>query len=357
MNHLYKYISALALCLGTLISTAQNASEQFDYAEGSAIVGQGAAANGWSGPWEILAGTDKTINVGGILNNINTGETSGNSLDMDYTESGNNVRLLRRLSDAYPDDGSTYWLGFWYNGVQRGSNSNVFNVVLVDADAATGSGPNGQLARFGTIFGNPRMAIDAGGVATADANADTTHWVVAKIETNGTSDPDLISLFLNADPATEPTEPDATFETNNLNNGFSGVMVRIEGNPDVRVLVDDIFLGTSFNDIVPPDLTFVRPAIEQFDYMSGGAIIGSGTAEEGWTGPWQLLGGTDKLIDEGGISNLINASQTTSNKLDLDFLTGGNNLRMWRGLSSSFPDNGNISLRSVEHKREPIDIT
>ncbi|MEO1054506.1 MAG: T9SS type A sorting domain-containing protein [Bacteroidota bacterium] len=342
MNHSYRYIIVIALCLGSWVSMAQSASEQFDYVEGTAIDGQGTATNGWSGPWEILAGTDKNVALGGILNNANTGETSGNSLDVDYIGKGDNVRLLRRLSDAYPDDGSTYWLGFWYKGVERNVLSNVFNVVLVDADAAQGTGPNGQLARFGTVFGNSKIAIDAGGVALTDADADTAHWIVAKIETNGTSDPDLISLYLNADPATEPTVPDATFATNNLNNGFSGVMVRIEGDEGVRVLVDDLFLGTSFGDIVPPDLTFVTPGIEQFDYADGTTIEGAGLAEDGWTGPWKRLTGTDKNIVAGGIANAINATQTGSNKLDVDFSTAGNNVRLWRGLSSSFPDNGNV---------------
>ncbi|MEM9528035.1 MAG: sulfatase/phosphatase domain-containing protein, partial [Bacteroidota bacterium] len=230
------------------------AKEKFNYPE-RGINDRGAAINGWAAPWQIITGFNHWVRAGGIQVPYPTGEivtTSGNHLALDFSSTGRNVRLVRRLQERFPDDGSIYWLGYWSESSIQAVN-NVFQVMLVATESFGVSGPNGQLLRIGKDFGRSDIGFVGGPYVTSSAEAP--HFYVLRIATSGDASQETVHLFVDPPLTGEPSLATANVETTvNLNGGFDGIGIKAEGQPGVIGRIDDLYLGLDYSEIIPPDL-------------------------------------------------------------------------------------------------------
>ncbi|MEM7548571.1 MAG: T9SS type A sorting domain-containing protein [Bacteroidota bacterium] len=334
------------ICLSTAQITAQViASDNFDSYTPSNNIGGGTGGTGWAAPWEIITGDDKAV-IADSIKNFRTGIATGTVLDVDFLEAGNNVRMDRRLATPITDDGNTYWLAFDanYEGTV-GGNASV--VSFANTAATAPGGPDGQLIIFGRVaqgdgqsFG---VGFNSGNNRASTPKASGAHWIVAKLEFSGDAAEDTVYLFINPDPSIEPTNDmaDAKFGSTALNDGFDGIFIKNEGTVGVRTTYDNLILGNNFSDVFPTGTNTVplyRPVIEKFDYTAGTGLNGQGVMGDGWSGGWDLIGGSDVIIQEGGIQNPNILVSTSSNKVLFDQTVGAT--RIQRELSETYEDNG-----------------
>ncbi len=321
--------------------------ESFDsYTADATLEGQGAATEGWAGPWTKLTGDDVTIISNGIVNNTIAAVTSGNSLLLDA--SGTNTRYKRNFATPYLDNGNTYWFAFHAAFTNTDLDGGEVQIMLVDngGESFAAGGGDGQFLGIGKTITPGALGIMTFGpfnnVEATDVTADGPLWLVAKIETNGTEDPDTVRLYVNPTPGTEPAEGTevVTFAAPELSGGWQGVGFKYAGGNASSVQIDDIYVGNSFGDVTPLNYVDLPPAVfESFDsYTADATVEGQGTSGDGWTGPWAKLSGGDVNVVPGGIENSTLSVETTGNSLLLDASVGAS--RYKRGLSEAYLDNG-----------------
>lgn len=340
---------ALLLALASVRAEAQViASEDFNYPEGSTIGGANGGT-GWAGPWTIITGNNKTVTADSIKN-FRTGKATGRVLHVDYPPSSGSVRMERELSAPITDNGNTYWFAFdaVYSGT-AGNNANV--VALVNTATTAPIGPNGQLV----LIGKQPAASGTGflGLGTAPSTAvvnqkkkiQDTYWMVVKIKFSGNANADTVYLFMNPDPAVEPTNKMAdvvyTLPTG-LNSGFNGVYVKVEGTPTgLSAKYDNMILGNTYTDVIPTGVNSLpkyRPVREKFNYVAGNNLIGSGTATDGWGGAWSsVVSPGAQPIVASRVENELLLKQTTPNALSMTLVS---ETRLKRDLASVYRDNG-----------------
>ena len=283
-------------------------SESFDCTAGDGLNAQGGAGDGWAEAWELLSGPDQLISSTSIANPELLVTTGGNSLLIDATLGS--TRMSRRLENRYIDHGQNYWFGFNTNFSNADLDGGELLVILADTTFA-GSGGAGQPVAFGKRNTADELGIMSFGSSftsiSAQVGANGSYWMVAKLEMTGDGDADTVRLFINPDPSVEPeagTEA-ATWITNSLNNGFQEIGFK-HSSGATQALVDDFYLALDYSDIVPDDLvsiSFPNSAFENFDYAAG-TINGQGIAENGWSGPWQIVSGPDPSIVTDSITNV-----------------------------------------------------
>ncbi|TAI48368.1 PKD domain-containing protein [Flagellimonas allohymeniacidonis] len=321
--------------------------ETFDSFTADATVdGQGAAADGWAGAWTKLDGDDVNVVSGGILNNSLAVESSGNALLLDA--SGANTRYKRNFSTPYLDNGNTYWFAFQAEFSDTDLDGGEVQVMLVDNDAESfgAGGGDGQFLGIGKTITPGALGIMTFGpfnnVEATTVTADGALWLLAKIETNGTADPDLVRLFVNPTPGTEPVDGTeaVSFAAPELSGGWQGVGFKYTGGNASSVKIDDIYVGNTYQDVTPLNYLDLPPvAFETFDsYTVDATVEGQGAAEDGWSGPWARLSGGDVNVEAGGIVNNTLSIETTGNSLLLDASVGAT--RYKRGLSETYLDDG-----------------
>lgn len=321
--------------------------ESFDgYTADATLEGQGAAEGGWAGSWTKLTGDDVNIVPEGIANNEIAVVSSGNSLLLDA--SGDNTRYKRNFSTPFVDNGNTYWFAFQAEFENTDLDGGEVQIMLVDNDAETfgAGGGDGQFLGVGKTINPSALGIMTFGpfnnVEATEVTANGPLWLVAKIETNGTDEPDAVRLFVNPSPGTEPADGTeaVTFDAPELSGGWQGVGFKYSGGNASTVKIDDIYIGNTFQDVTP--LNYVElppPTFESFDtYTVDANLEGQGTAEDGWAGPWTRLSGGDVNVVSGGIENGTLSVETTGNSLLLDASVGAT--RYKRGLSEPFLDDG-----------------
>ena len=334
------------------------AVESFNaYTGGDSIVGQ-AGGSGWDGAWTLISGNNQEIIDSGLTSFFVLKETSGNSVE--FTQ---NARMVRKLSGEYGDVGRTFWLG-WFFDTDNGGN-NVAHLVLADTATYGPSGAGGQLAQIGKVFGGDVFGIVGAPSANAPGSkTDTTHFVVAEIVTNGSAANDDIYIWLDPDLSTTPSRDTADVAGGaNLTN-WNSIGFKVEGNPGVTARWDDIYLGNSFGEIIPPDLSDVDPpeipvpAKEPFDYLANQDLDGQ-NGGEGWGGPWIKVLGTATVDSSSIVSDRVNP---TGNKARIDQMTdsvrydrpffnrfGANASRIWMSFLMEVPNKnignqGQVSL-------------
>ena len=321
--------------------------ESFDtYTIDTALEGQGLTVDGWAGAWMKLGGDDINVVSGGIVNNTIAVTTSGNSLVLDA--SGTNTRYKRNFSTPYLDNGNTYWFAFQAEFNNADLDGGEVQVMLVDNDTETfgASGGNGQFLGVGKTNIPGGLGVMTFGpfnsVEATTATADGPIWLVAKIETNGTADPDIVRLFVNPTPGTVPVDGTeaVNFAVPELSGGWQGVGFKYTGGNASSVKIDDIYVGNSFQDVTPLNYVDLPPAVfESFDnYTTNSTVEGQGTVADGWAGPWTKLSGGDVNVVSGGILNNTLSVETTGKSLLLDASVGAS--RYKRILSEAFLDNG-----------------
>lgn len=319
--------------------------EKFEYAAGTGIEGKGMAANGWGGPWELTKVPNQDILAEQIVNSNILKITNGNSLFMDATIG--DTRLTRPLAATYEDNGLVYWLSFFADFTDADVDNGVMNVMLInnDTETMTGSGPNGQFVGIGKSNSPGSLGVMSYGPFDFESKVENAavggRWFVARIETNGTADVDTVRLFLDPDPSVEPSvgTEDLAFAAQELNGGWKAIGLKQDAGAN-KSRIDDIYLALDYEDVVPRDLVNVAipaPAFEKFEYDIG-SIEGQGSSENGWGGPWELVGGTAQNIASSSITNEEIFRQTTGNTLGIDASLG--TTRLARPLAERYQDNG-----------------
>ncbi|MGB3464197.1 MAG: hypothetical protein WBA74_02970, partial [Cyclobacteriaceae bacterium] len=318
-------------------------SEDFDYTTGSGLEGANGGS-GWNGAWELVEGVDQMI-LGDTIKNYRTGIGSPSFFQFNIAETDSiNVRYQRVMNTEITDDGNEYWLAFNLEIEQSGAN--VTNLLL--GDTTTGQGLK---FLFGRLF-DGKLAVGAFGGTLVRANgveANRPNWLVSKINFTGDDASDTIRLFVNPDPTIEPSDDDAvaTFIGGKLNGGgkINAITIRAEAaepaNPPIVANYDDIMLGQSFNDVVPPsavDVPVYLPVRESFDYSAGAGLDAQGISGDGWAGAWTLLTGPDQVISADSIANPELLFNTGGNSLLIDAALGLT--RMSRRLENRYVDHG-----------------
>ncbi len=333
--------------LATIDAPPSPAFEKFEYTAGAGISGNGAIENGWSGPWELIGGPEQNVVNESIVNSNILKITTGNSLLMDAAVG--ETRIARPLASTYEDNGRTYWMSFFAD-FAGAEGSDLMTVMLINSDAETmgPSGPNGQFLAVGKWNAAFEFGLGkfSGGFAKSPNNVtlgqDGAHWFVVSIETNGTSDADTVRLFLNPDPLVEPINGTETvkYAATRLNDGWKAIGIK-NGIGTLKSNIDDIHLGNSYGEVVPNDLIDVAipsAAFEKFDYAGNETIEGKGNAENGWSGPWELVGGVAQNVVSDQVTNTEIFRQTTGNSLLIDATAGST--RLARPLADRYEDNG-----------------
>ncbi len=324
------------------------AFEKFEYAVGDSLETKGNAVDGWAGPWEKLSGAAGAVISDTKLTNTDLFvRSTGNSLVLDAADG--DLRYVRPLSSAYNDNGLTYWFGFQAQFANTSEDGGVVNVMLVNNEAETfgAGGGAGQFVAFGKSNApNTLGVLRFGGFEKVDVpniDADGVFWLVARIETNGTEAADTVRLYINPTPGTTPelgTEV-VVFTANELNGGFRGIGFKQDAGA-TRTLIDDIYLGNSFEEITPPDLEDVTDlytageTYEPFSYTASENLDGQGERVDGWGGPWVQTSGDDIIVEEGSIETSFAVFE--GNKAYANFTTDV--IQYDRKLSDRFPDDG-----------------
>jgi hypothetical protein len=341
-------VIVLMVIIGHSVKAQVIASEDFNYMAGSTIGGANGGT-GWAGSWTIITGNNKTISADSIKN-FRTGKATGTALNVDFPPTSGSARMERELATPITDNGNTYWFGFdaVYSGI-GGNNANVVGLVNTATTAATG--PNGQLV----LIGKQPASVGTGflGLGTAPSTTvvnqkkkiQDTYWMVVKIKFSGNASADTVYLFLNPDPAVEPTNKMAdvvyTIPTG-LNNGFNGVYVKVEGTPTgLNAKYDNMILGNNYADIIATainPLPKYRQVREKFNYTAGTNLIGSGTAVDGWNGAWtSVISPNAHPMVASRVENEVLLKQTTPNALSMTLV---NETRLKRDLAAVYRDNG-----------------
>jgi hypothetical protein len=240
-----KNLHLLFICLlGMWISQA-NAQvtlvESFNYSPGD-LDGWGAVGNGWGSAWTTGGGAT-TANV--IADNLYPAD-AGKSIVIDSaTANGAWSQMIRTLETTWGDSGTTYWVGFYVEMIDKAKNSWWALQLNLNADEKVWFGSTDQSGKFGFHTSN---GID--GISEIDDAVDTKAWLVLKMQMNGDNSDtesglDSLFMFVNPDPSSEPdiSQADAMSVTGALNMGFNNINLWSDGHYTIGydriVLTDD----------------------------------------------------------------------------------------------------------------------
>ncbi len=324
-----------------LVPVAGSAAEDFnDYDVDSLLAGSGGFENGWSGPWRAKSGAPfVTLSEGGLENFELLKGTTGNRIDADFSEGGTpNLRFERPLAGSYPDDGSTYYVSFSTQSLITDLNNTVAFFMLVDTAAFAAGGPGGQLVQIGKPLNTDQIGVGFGATpnqfAMSSASSADAHFIVARIKMSGDMEADTVDLFIDPDLESEPGEPDTSYLSTRLNNGFNGLGFKVEGlAAGIVAHYDDYYAGTSYADVIPDDLFDIDSpvdafAFDKFSYPAGEELTGQGEAEDGWAGPWEALTDPDSsAILAGGTLNNNLLAITSGQSAQLTSLNTNNRIQ------------------------------
>ena len=303
--------------------------EPFDYTADEALLDQGAAGNGWAGPWEWQGGNEDT---GSNLVQEGSLELSG------FASAGNKVflhnnRLIRELEHTWPDEeGREYWISFMWQRVDddETQDGGSYGGIALFMD-------NQELISMGKPWSLNTHGLHGEDPSGSDVPTETLARLVVKVVMNGTEDPADVYAWVNPDPEVEPDTTTAHASTKtNVSGGFNKIRVAA-GNDGLQALVDEIYISESYDKIYTP---YVGPIVlpelvyESFEYPVGEELLGLGEAENGWGGPWNWQGG-----DADGGTNVIEAGSLQVQ----NFGSEGNkvflhNHRLLRNLDQTWPD-------------------
>ncbi|MEL7163192.1 MAG: hypothetical protein AAFN92_20710, partial [Bacteroidota bacterium] len=246
---------------------------------------------GWDGPWQVLGALDSTSVLGqGLLNNDLLAATSGNSSRT--TSTGATEQAIRYLTSPIDTNENE---SFWFSahlGVSGNVGGSVGNIILIDSTF----GDDQNRVIIGKQFGNRNLfvtGVGAGNTQTGVQFGNGAVFVVGHM----TRDTGrwALDLFVNPDlTGDEPMEADANVMNKLYDAGnFDAISIRTAGNGvGLQWDVDDIYVGASWTDVLPPDLTAIPAAppgaTETFDYAAGSALVGA-DGGTGWTGPWRAV--------------------------------------------------------------------
>ena len=239
--------------LKTITDAPPGAAEPFSYAVGSSLIGQDGG-RGWAGPWSLLTETGEgTIEEGGTTSQPLLRSTAGPKVRFNEY-----LRAVRPLEGTYGDNSRDFWLGWWFDVDEGGDN--VAHIVLADTVTYGASGPSGQLAQIGKLFGQSTIGVVGGGNA-AGSSAGEGHFLVAHIITDGTPTNDEIIVWIDPDLDVMPSADTADITAGADLTNWNAIGFKFEGAEDqpTSVAFDNILLGFTFQEVVPNDLSEVEP--------------------------------------------------------------------------------------------------
>lgn len=289
--------------LTTVTEAPPGARELFSYDVGSDLIGQDGG-EGWAGPWELLSESgEATIQEEGVASQPLLRATSGPSVRLESY-----LRAVRPLEGTYGDNGREFWIGWWFDVDDPAGN--VAHLVLADTATYAATGPGGQLAQIGKLFGGTTLGVVSAQGGQADgSDVSEGQFVVAHVITDGTAANDQIMVWIDPDLTTTPSADTADITAGaNLAN-WNAIGLKFEGDADVATtaVFDDVIVGFAFSEVIPNGLQELEPpntpraAVEVFDYEAGQDLNGA-NGGEGWAGPWEAIAGT-AVIAEGNVES------------------------------------------------------
>jgi hypothetical protein len=243
--------SVVIALLMTSVSLSQSVKESFEYDQGT-FDGYGEAVDGWGGPWTMFAGTTEVMNIIEGSLEFPGIPSSGNSFMGITTASDGDERAYRELETVWPDDGGSYWISYLMEVINPTANDQSWQGVSLYLNDGT------ELVLFGKVWGLPNLGVMAHTLGSATTTGALTWeeglvWTVIRIDMSGDDQNERCFMWFNPDPASEPDTSVADVKADlQLNNGFERVVVHFGHYLELEVYIDELRLGTSFNDVSSP---------------------------------------------------------------------------------------------------------
>jgi len=288
-----------------------SAREPFSYTVGVGLENANGSA-GFGGPWQRVTGFNHPVDDSAI----NYGEeqqTEPPVLNLDHSNDQTNVRFVRPLKQHFPDDGGTYWLAA-IMAIDYQNDRNVAQLFLADYTSLGSSGPAGQLLQIGKSFQNDQFTVGVPGNFTS-ANGlpvASSYLAVVRIRTSGDAGPEQIDVWIDPDPnADEPSLSQRVLTRSQpLNDGWSALGIKIEGESGIQMLVDDLAIGRTYREVLPmtapTSLTSVHDQA-RFDVFPN---PGSGmvTTRHNVRGKLEVYDATGRLVERRSVHQQANTN-------------------------------------------------
>ncbi len=260
--------AGILLAITTTAQAELLAYEGFAYPTGNnALVGSGSASDpGWAGSWNALSGDRADVSAGSLV--YSDLDYSGNRVTFGAYQYGRANRFPDTSTGGLFDlaglvdgsgmigaDGTTLYLSFlqriatvpgkypYYAFEVSNGNGNPNRVLLVGHDdAATPY----YVARTASNESGPIISTPLGA-----ENAEENFYVLKF--SFGDGDDDLVEIYRNPSPGSEPTTPTATLGGSGLGYDFSFdriALARFVYNIPI-VDFDEIRFGTTYADVTP----------------------------------------------------------------------------------------------------------
>lgn len=269
-----------SMMLAVLLSSVSMSQvrESFEYPEG-VLDGQGTAEDGWGGPWQFFI-QGQSPPVADTVEANDSSQFVANDFaydDLDYdvphvggnissmiAEANTEIRYSRWLAQRWPDDGSTYWISALMQVLDHNTTSIWTGVSLFDSVDGT---DNGERVLMGKGWGDVVYSFGSGAPADSEKSSISWDygpvWMVGRVDMSGDSLSEQFYMWVNPDP--EGGEPDVAnadvSHAGGLNDGFTRIAVHYGdygGMAGLQLLVDEIRLGTSWEDVSAPLSTDVE---------------------------------------------------------------------------------------------------
>lgn len=222
--------------------------EPFDYADLNPL-DWAAGGTGWTNEWTRGTGDDIIVRPDN-LPYLNLTDEDGNYLAAHYEVVG--LRYNRAI-ESIPDQGQTVWIAFVMRTDAENNPNGVANITLT-------KGGN-QVLSIGQKFGNERFGLVWPNAPNYNSNVpvEGAHWVVTKLQYSGSNQSEEAFLWIDPNPQNGmPDEATADLAVPqsgqpglNINFGFDGVQVKVEGGAPLRVDFDELRIGNTFADVNP----------------------------------------------------------------------------------------------------------
>jgi hypothetical protein len=220
---------------------ARLADESFDYLAASSLTTRDGGS-GWSDAWSQdgeavvtgAAGLEFTDALGNVL------EAAGRCAD---TTGAATTRSLRGLEAGLTND---VWISFLWR--LPASNSKFEGVSFYRGAQQVFSVSNPSTTATSRLFLTNNLITTNNSVNSQKGDFGTTHFMVLKLtKGGGTGGTDRVELFIDPLLSGTPASPDAVINGSN----FDIDRVRIAGQDGATLLVDELRIGDTFEDVTP----------------------------------------------------------------------------------------------------------
>jgi hypothetical protein len=315
------------------------AVDVFDYGAGQDLNGA-AGGEGWSGPWQAVAGTAVIAD-----DNVASPRTCPEGNSASITQSGKNTPTRYRRDFFNPfgtdEDSETFYASFVLNGVAKDiGNSALVSLVSGENNVLSVGGVPG-LSSLAVIRNDESATPETSNVLSVNG----TKWFVLRMDINSLTG--LATAYVFIDPPADaiPTDETAVFVVENVSivDGITGIDFSGSGQQTVELRVDDVRAGTSYRQIScqfgsdDPNLL----AYEPFNYDANISLINAGGVNAFWDGPWELGAPNSAntiIVQEGSLEHP--ALDEEANKVALSLLAEGEQLRIDRKLAFPLESEG-----------------